>query len=197
MAFDKTALKDYVDVAERLRAFYGQYPEARVQTTIINLTPDRVVMRAEVYRTKDEQFPAGTGHSAMAIPGSTPYTRGSELENCETSAVGRAIVAAGLPSKRIASEDEVAAKRGPVDESPEPARQTPSERLATEPMKKKFFAMAREAGLGDEQVKALSAIVTGKSSSAEYTFADIDKLIEQLNTKGGAYEMALGTKKVG
>jgi hypothetical protein len=48
----------------------------------------------------------------MQIPGATPYTRGSEIENCETSAVGRALVMAGLPSKRIASDDEIKAKGG-------------------------------------------------------------------------------------
>jgi hypothetical protein len=196
MAFDKTALKDYVDVAERLRSFYGQYPEARVETSIINLTENRVVVRAEVYRTADETRPAGTGHSAMNIPGSTPYTRGSELENCETSAVGRAIVAAGLPSKRIASEDEVAAKRGGDEVAAEPERQG-AERLATEPMKKKFFAIAKEAGLGAEQLKALSALVTGRTSSAEYTFADIDKLIAEVNTKGAAFQQAVDVVKVG
>jgi len=196
MAFDKTALKDYVDVAERLRSFYGQYPEARVETSIINLTESRVVVRAEVYRTADETRPAGTGHSAMNIPGSTPYTRGSELENCETSAVGRAIVAAGLPSKRIASEDEVAAKRGGDEVAAEPERQG-AERLATEPMKKKFFAIAKEAGLGAEQLKALSALVTGRTSSAEYTFADIDKLIAEVNTKGAAFQQAVDVVKVG
>lgn len=196
MAFDKTALKDYVDVAERLRSFYGQYPEARVETSIINLTDSRVVVRAEVYRTADEARPAGTGHSAMTIPGSTPYTRGSELENCETSAVGRAIVAAGLPSKRIASEDEVASKRGGDEVVAQPERQG-AERLATDPMKKKFFAMATEAGLGAEQLKALSALVTGRTSSAEYTFADIDKLIGEVNTKGAAFQQAVDVVKVG
>ena len=196
MAFDKTALKDYVDVAERLRSFYGQYPEARVETSIINLTDSRVVVRAEVYRTADEIRPAGTGHSAMNIPGSTPYTRGSELENCETSAVGRAIVAAGLPSKRIASEDEVASKRGGDEVAAEPER-LGAERLATDPMKKKFFAIAKEAGLGAEQLKALSALVTGRTSSAEYTFADIDKLIGEVNTKGAAFQQAVDVVKVG
>jgi hypothetical protein len=48
----------------------------------------------------------------MNIPGSTPYTRGSELENTETSAAGRALVMAGLPSKKIASGDEIRAKGG-------------------------------------------------------------------------------------
>jgi hypothetical protein len=62
--------------------------------------------------------PAGIGHSAMQIPGATPYTRGSEIENCETSAVGRALVMAGLPSKRIASDDEIRSKAAPTKAAP-------------------------------------------------------------------------------
>jgi hypothetical protein len=69
--------------------------------------------------------PAGVGHSAMQIPGATPYTRGSEIENCETSAVGRALVMAGLPSKRIASDDEIRSKAAPTKAAPVQERENP------------------------------------------------------------------------
>lgn len=121
MAFD---LKDYVDVAERLAEFYKGHPDGRIVTEVLENNDKRVTVRAEVFRTSQDELPAGVGHSALAIPGSTPYTRGAELENAETSAVGRALVMAGLQSKRIASADEVAAKRTPtkaVDDMPPPS----------------------------------------------------------------------------
>lgn len=113
MAFDKSALKDYVDVAERIRAWYEAYQNGRIETSVLEHSDKRVVVEAKVYRGEStDEKPAGIGHSAMQIPGATPYTRGSEIENCETSAVGRALVMAGLPSKRIASDDEIKSKGG-------------------------------------------------------------------------------------
>lgn len=145
MAFD---LKDYVDVAERLREFYEKHPQGRVITSIVELSEKRVVVKAEVYREVQHAFPSGIGHSQLAIPGSTPYTRGAELENAETSAVGRALVMAGLASKRIASADEVAAKREPSS-APEPTAPARSQEPESD-----VIYQAAEAIFGDDLVEA-------------------------------------------
>jgi hypothetical protein len=108
-------LSGYVEVADRLREWYEKNPTARIVTTIVEQSEKRVTVKAEVFRKADDVLPAGVGHSALSIPGTTPYTRGAELENAETSAIGRALVAAGLPSKKVASADEVLAKRGAAD----------------------------------------------------------------------------------
>jgi len=104
-------LGNYVEVADRLREWYEKNPTARIVTTIVDQSEKRVTVKAEVFRKADDVLPAGVGHSALSIPGTTPYTKGAELENAETSAIGRALVAAGLPSKKIASADEVRSKR--------------------------------------------------------------------------------------
>ena len=105
MANFNPADSGYIEVKDRIEAFYKKYPEGSIQTEIINLTDARVVMKAYAFRFLEDTRP-GIGHSALGIPGKTTYTRDSELENAETSAVGRAIANLGFEVKRsVASAD--------------------------------------------------------------------------------------------
>lgn len=126
MAFN---LDEYVTVAERIQEFREKHPEGSLQfewqmllvpTPVKNddgtwTTLDRPLFigKAYAYRTPDDPRP-GIGHAQESIPGKTPYTRDSELMNCESSAWGRAIVAALAADTRksVASQDEVRARRG-------------------------------------------------------------------------------------
>lgn len=111
MAFDKRGLDSYVQVNERIVKFYDTYPQGSLRAEIVELTETRVVMKAFAFRGPEDTLPA-IGHSQMGIPGSTPYTRGSEIENCETSAWGRALAALGFEVKKgIASKEEVENKK--------------------------------------------------------------------------------------
>jgi len=104
-------MKDYVPVNERIGAFLAKHPEGSLQSELVELSDSRVVMRAYAYRSPDDPRP-GIGYSSLEIPGRTPYTRGSEVENAETSAWGRAIAALGFEVKRgIASAEEVRNKQ--------------------------------------------------------------------------------------
>jgi hypothetical protein len=126
----KFELGDYVEVKDRIAIFYELYPSGRLCTAHVEMltAPDetqRVMVTAEAYRTPDDPHP-GVGTSWMLIPGATPYTRGSEVENTETSAWGRAIASLGiLIDRSIASGQEVANKRddgpaGAAAPSPQP-----------------------------------------------------------------------------
>ena len=117
-------LKDYVDVKERVRLFYERHPDGRLVTDRVEIWQDdgvpRVVVKALAYRTPDDPHP-GVGWSWLGLPGTTPYTRGSEIENAETSSWGRAIGALGIGiDGSIASRDEVDAKAGEEHREPEP-----------------------------------------------------------------------------
>jgi hypothetical protein len=112
---------DYVDVAERIRMFRDLYPEGSLRPAnlerpfwiedVPNVGP-RLVYVAAAYRHPEDPAP-GIGSAWEPLPGKTPYTRDSELMVAETSAWGRAIVAAlAADTKRgVASADEVRARR--------------------------------------------------------------------------------------
>jgi hypothetical protein len=104
-------MDDYVPVNDRITAFMAEYPEGCLQSEIVRLTDSLVVVKAYAYRSPTDMRPA-IGHSSLEIPGSTSFTRGSEIENAETSAWGRAIAALGFEVKRgLASREEVRNKQ--------------------------------------------------------------------------------------
>lgn len=106
----------YIDVASRIAEFRAKHPEGSLQPAdpskpfeILTIGQDVfVVVVAAAYRSADDQRP-GIGMAYEPYPGRTPYTRGSELQNAETSAWGRAIVAAlaADTNKGVASYEEV------------------------------------------------------------------------------------------
>lgn len=116
-------LAGYVEVKDRIRMFYDAFPDGRLVTAKVKVTdkPDgvpRVWVHAMAFRTADDPAPAD-GWSWMILPGSTPYTRGSEIENTETSAWGRAIGALGIGiDKSIGSKDEIDGKAGEGQREP-------------------------------------------------------------------------------
>lgn len=102
---------DYVDVAERIREFYDRYPTGSLQALCDGVPMEidgkwYVKYVAAAYRTPDDPRP-GVGTAWEPVPGPTPFTKNSELQNAETSAWGRAIIAVGIPSKKIAAAQDV------------------------------------------------------------------------------------------
>ncbi|MNW48368.1 hypothetical protein D3C74_257310 [compost metagenome] len=120
---------DYIDVAERIRHLREHSPEASLQQVSIEFVrvaeQDYVVYTAACYRSADDPRP-GIGTAWEQIPGKTPYTRGSEVQNAETAAWGRAIIAAlrGEARGRIASAEEVRNQRAKETAQAGPPRET-------------------------------------------------------------------------
>jgi hypothetical protein len=103
-------MDDYVDVAARIAQFAEKYPDGSLQADLEPLKDGDTLVgwlcRAKAYRTPDDPRP-GIGHAVEPVPGRTPYTKDSEAMNAETSAWGRAIIALGFQTKKIASANEV------------------------------------------------------------------------------------------
>lgn len=108
-------LDEYVDVAERIRMFAEKFPEGSLQGDgyFVRDPEEKIVgyhYVARAYRTAADERP-GVGTAYEPIPGKTQFTRDSEVQNAETAAWGRAIVALGFNTKKIASVEEVRARQ--------------------------------------------------------------------------------------
>ena len=97
--------KEYETVALRVSKFREKHPNWTLETEILHRDVDVVVMRAAI---KDETGRLlATGHSEE-FRGATKINSTSATENCETSAIGRALASLGLGGTEFASADEVA-----------------------------------------------------------------------------------------
>jgi hypothetical protein len=96
--------KEYQTVALRVQKFRETHPTWSITTHIEDRADDYVVMSAEI-RNEEERLIA-TGH-AEEFRKSSQINGTSALENCETSAIGRALALAGFGGTEFASANEV------------------------------------------------------------------------------------------
>jgi hypothetical protein len=97
--------KEYVEVNERIKAFRDMYPKGSIMTDIVSNQDGICVIKAVI--VVDNQIVA-TGH-AYEKEGSTFINKTSYIENCETSAIGRALGCFGIGiDTSVASVEEVA-----------------------------------------------------------------------------------------
>jgi len=91
-------LEDYETVEERLVKFWKDHPDGRIDTTLVESTLQRFIVKASVFRTEVDAQAWTTGYAEETVS-----TRGvnstSALENCETSAIGRALANAGYVTR--------------------------------------------------------------------------------------------------
>lgn len=92
-------LDDYEPVEERLEKFWADHPEGRIVTEMLPAPEGQWVVKAFVYRKlMADGFADATGH-AQEVIGSSAVNKTSALENCETSAIGRALANLGYAAK--------------------------------------------------------------------------------------------------
>jgi hypothetical protein len=159
---------DYIDVATRIVEFREKFPEGSLQqvkyefVTVNN--KDWVVYTAAAYRSPDDQRP-GIGTAWEPVPGPTNFTRDSEVQNAETAAWGRAMVAAlAVDTKQgIASSQEVRNRQ-----------------VKSSATSKDWLAMAKELGNDIEGLRLLYS----QAKTANATAATLNK-IQELATSDG------------
>ena len=104
MAFN---LADYETVESRLEKWWKDYPDGRISTKIEQATVTRYIVSAELYKTEADAKAYATGLASESVS-DRGVNSTSALENCETSAIGRALANAGYAAKgKRASREEM------------------------------------------------------------------------------------------
>lgn len=97
--------KEYLTVARRISDFRAKHPDYGVHTEILSIDSDTVVCRAVITDENGRQISSGIAEEHRRA---SKINQTSATENCETSAVGRALAFLGMAGTEIASADEVA-----------------------------------------------------------------------------------------
>ncbi len=101
-------LNDYETVESRLDKWHDKFPDSRVETELIEATNSRFIVFAKLFKTEADAKPCATGLAFENIT-EKGVNSTSALENCETSAIGRALANAGFAAKgKRASREEMA-----------------------------------------------------------------------------------------
>tara|TARA_Y100001963_G_scaffold113898_1_gene157824 strand:+ start:938 stop:1573 length:636 start_codon:yes stop_codon:yes gene_type:complete len=99
--------KKYTEVAKRVEVFRKHLGfKYTINTNIILDNEKRVVMKAQIFDLANTALPIGEGY-AEEIRGSSLVNKTSPIENCETSAIGRALASLGLHGGQYASVNEI------------------------------------------------------------------------------------------
>ncbi|WP_280395520.1 hypothetical protein [Nocardia brasiliensis] len=167
---------DYVEVNERIVEFREKHPHGSFQPVdpknpfeVKEIAGQTVIIyTAAAYRTPDDERP-GIGVAQEAFPGKTPYTKGSEIQNAETSAWGRAIVAAlAADTKRgIASANEVRNRQA------EQAAEKTAPPTAADTTRTKILATAKNKGMSPADLAGIYHDAGGKGKLSETDDADL------------------------
>jgi len=91
-------LADYEPVEVRLEKFIKDYPAFRISTELEVVEATRYIVKAYLFKDAQDSLAWATGYAEETVT-SRGVNQTSALENCETSAIGRALANAGYAPK--------------------------------------------------------------------------------------------------
>jgi hypothetical protein len=91
-------LADYEPVEVRLEKFIKDYPSFRIATELEVVEATRYIVKAYLFKDAGDGVAWATGYAEETVS-SRGVNQTSALENCETSAIGRALANAGYAPK--------------------------------------------------------------------------------------------------
>lgn len=153
-------LDDYETVESRLKRFWKDHPDGAVVVDNITTEGDRSrgewVCTASIFFHHEDIRPRGTD-TAFERDGGNGPNQAAALENCATSAIGRALANCGYSGNKRASREEMAkANRGNVTSFP---TQTPT----IDPQK--------ATNLDELNAMWADAVATGQSAALQKAFS--------------------------
>jgi hypothetical protein len=147
-------LNEYQTVQERIDLFWKRFPAGRFKLDIVSQTDNQVIIKASVWTDKNDKHPTTVDFAEERI-GTSPVNKISHVENCATSALGRAISALG-------GEFSPKGKRPSREEMEKVARDARPKATA-----KDWLAMSEALGSDIEGLRLLySEAKTGGASTA-------------------------------
>jgi hypothetical protein len=165
--------KGYVEVNKRVMAFREIEPNGTIATEIVNITADKngggiVTMKATVFDGAGRILATGT---AQEKESSSYINKTSYIENCETSAVGRALGFCGIGvDSSIASAEEVENAIRQQEQERQKAQSKPKndgDGLATAQEKKIFLERCEQLGVDYRAIAKQAGAKSMKTMSKE------------------------------
>lgn len=165
--------KEYAEVNQRIKAFRMVYPQGSIITNIIKLENGVCIMNATI--RNEQQMIIGTG-TAYEKENSSFINKTSYIENCETSAVGRALGMCGFGiDTSVASAEEVQnAIKQQEEENKEASVRNTKEHTELE---KKLEDLIKENGLNYDKVVELYK----KDDLHKFTVEELNNAIDNID----------------
>jgi len=166
---------DYEMVEHRIKRFYNDHPEGKITTELISDPNNQTFAMFKAFVWVDAETLVATGHAQEQAGQSNPVNKTSHLENCETSAIGRALANHKYSGKKRPSQEEMAKTSTPTVEPAQPKKETvPSH---TNNIQDKFQKCAANKEkfapeIGQMMNKVLEHVNKGEE-------AEIDKIMEE------------------
>lgn len=161
--------KEYAEVNQRIKAFRMVFPDGFIKTELVKDEDGKCTFRAYVGYVRDDgiELIISTG-TAYEKEGSTFINKTSYIENCETSAVGRALGLAGFGiDVSVASAEEVQNAQ---------LNQELSKPLKEDKYKKTIMKELEKAGKKSSELEALAGMKEWSDLTMERYIAAMKEL---------------------